>query len=89
MRSIKNLLEVMLLNQNYFQFGLCSWASSLRCYGVITDEEYSILRHYIKYNRPNMFSSMKAFKASNSPYYWPCGDKGVRVKWIEKHIKLN
>jgi hypothetical protein len=85
-RSIKELLQLMLDNQNLFKEGLCSWNNELYWSCLITRREHDILRNYIRYNRPSIFSSIKAFVSRNSGYYWECGDIKPRIKWLKKHI---
>ncbi len=89
MRSIKELLEIMLENKSYFFSGLCDLVHDLRYCGDITQEERILLINYIKYNRPSKWSSLSAFKNRSSGYYWKRKDIKPRIKWIKKHIKLN
>lgn len=89
MRSIKELLEIMLDNQQDFSQGLCSWVSSLRYEQKINHIEFVLLRNYIGNNRPNRFSSIGAYKNRSSSFYWKRGDIKPRIEWIKKHIKLN
>jgi hypothetical protein len=86
-RSIKELLQVMLDNQDLFDVGLCKWNLLLYRSGNISKYEHIMLIYYIRYNRPSMWSSVYAFKNRNNAYYWVCGDIQPRVKWIKKHIK--
>jgi hypothetical protein len=88
-RSIKELLQVMLDNQDCFLFGLCTWATKLYVKGFINVEEASKLHKYIQSNRPSKWSSISAYKCRNTPYFWRCGNIKPRVKWIKKHIKTN
>ena len=90
MRNIKELLQVMLDNKHNFHQGLCFWIIELRfASSVINTEEYKILSDYINNNRPHPLSSLKAFRSYGNGYYWKKGDIKPRIKWIEKHIKLN
>lgn len=89
MKTIKELLQIMLDNPNYFRSGLCRWAESL-CYRhpfLITDLECRLLKEYIKSNRPNWLSSIDAFKRRDSVFYWKPDNIEPRIKWIKKHIK--
>ena len=88
-RSIKELLQVMLDNQQFFDAGLCLWALHLQTRIIITWEETQKVLSYIKANRPSKWSSRAAFKYRNSEYFWTIGDIEPRLKWLEKHIKLN
>ncbi len=90
MRNIKELLEVMLNNQQLFKTGLCYWATCLLRNNIhINWNEYCILHSYIKANRPSQYSSFNAFKTRNSLYYWEYKDIAPRIAWIKKHIKKN
>ncbi len=89
MRSIKQLLEIMLENKYYFYRGLCSFVSELCFNEKITSQERWFLHNYIIVNRPSKFSSLSAFKNRNKAYFWKEKDIKPRIKWIKKHIKLN
>jgi hypothetical protein len=90
MRTIKQLLEVMLQNQEYFCFGLCGWTRDLYFYDKITCEEKRIMESYIDNNKPSIFSSLDSFRTQlKTGYYWKSGDITPRIKWINKHIKRN
>jgi hypothetical protein len=81
-RSIKELLQLMLDNQDLFYDGLCFWAANLM-FGKISKEEYYLLNIYIKKNAP--FShKINIFKTS--PFYWKSGDIAPRILWLKKHI---
>ena len=89
MRNIKELLELMLENQDYFNSGLCTWAGKMFCTDLITyDENYS-LKNYINKNRPHKYSSLLAYRSRSSGYYWKEGNIQPRITWIKKHIKKN
>ena len=87
MRTIKELLELMLEHQKYFSTGLCYWAESLYWYNNISLNEYLHLLKYIRSNRPSKYSSLSAYKYRHCGYYWQSGDIKPRIKWIKKHIK--
>lgn len=90
MRTIKQLLQVMLDNQQYFSNGLCAWATDLYWGTELFEEsEYEKVREYIRKNRPNKFSSIDAFKYRNREYYWTPENINPRIKWLKKHIKKN
>ena len=91
MRTIKELLEILLNNQEPFNNGLCSWVFYLYHIDKINFEEHNILRKYIENNKPSIFSSFDCFKEqfSTSGYYWAPKHIEPRIKWIKKHIKRN
>lgn len=47
MRTIKELLQIILDNQNYFSTGLCNWVYMCHLNDLINLEEYLCLRDYI------------------------------------------
>jgi hypothetical protein len=83
MRTIKELLQVMLDNKHLFVTGLCGWACALYMdeYEIISKAEYDELENYINSKIP---------KHKNAgDFWWKIGSINPRLKWIEKHIKLN
>jgi hypothetical protein len=82
MRSIKELLQIMLDNQQLFEGGLCIWALNLRINYIITFEEKEIILKYIIKNDVN-----KRYKETG--YWWKSNNIKPRLKWIKKHINLN
>ena len=89
MRTIKELLQIMLDRQDLFPAGLCSWAINMHHFDIITYEERIALMSYIRANRPSKYSSISAFIHKDSLFYWSYNDISPRIKWIKKHIKLN
>ena len=89
MRTIKELLEIMLENKDMFPYGLCVWSQRLYNRDVISYNEYLSLKKYINENRPKWYSSFDALSHCFSVYYWEPGDIKPRIKWIQKHIKIN
>jgi hypothetical protein len=90
MRTIKELLELMLENKGLFTHGLCKWILLLYFNDEISRKEYLTLMNYIENNRPSILSSLNCFLSqASSAYYWKEGDIKPRIKWIQKHIKIN
>ena len=85
-RDIKQLLEIMYNNKDYFYSGLCYWALKLYSSKFMSEEEYELLVEYIKGNRPSATSSMSTYINRNSVYYWGAYDINPRIKWLEEHI---
>lgn len=83
MRTIKELLEVMVNNKQHFNSGLCGWCLRLRLYDIINGGEYNQLLSYIRKNRPFLTH------LNLSAYYWKIGRLEPRIKWLKKHIKKN
>ncbi len=83
LRSIKELLQVMLDNLILFDNGLCYWATELYHEELISYEERRILMNYIQNNKPS-FSSITSLVTGG--YYWRAGKINPRIKWINKHI---
>lgn len=89
MRTIKELLQLMLDNKQLFKEGLCNWKDELWITDGIDTHEYIHLGRYIANNRPSPFSSINAFVNRNWVYYWTKGDIKPRIKWLKKHIAKN
>ncbi|HSE99743.1 MAG TPA: hypothetical protein VLA48_02515 [Nitrososphaeraceae archaeon] len=93
MRNIKELLQLMLDNQYLFDNGLCRWRFNLRWSDfnnpIINQKESDLLETYIEKNRPHPLSSLNALLNFTNTYYWKKSDIKPRIKWIEKHIRLN
>jgi len=87
MRTIKELLELMLEHQDLFHKGLCNWVYQLNYKKLITNKEYLELRLYIQRNRPFVFSSKEALRNYGTDYFWDWNHLEPRLKWINKHIK--
>lgn len=96
MRSIKELLQLMLQHKDLFDSGLCGWAFELHSYGIITVWEFRSLDGYIKGNRPDYFSWTNFIEnysgvsyGAPSAYFFPYGKIKPRIYWIKRHIKKN
>ena len=89
-RTIKELLQIMLDNQEYFEITLCFWVDKLYILSnLLSLLEVIRLRQYILLNRPSTFSSIQSFINRNNFYYWNRGDIKPRIKWLKEHIKKN
>jgi hypothetical protein len=88
-RPVRELLNIMLLNDNLFKSGLCQWSYSLYSKDRITYAEMKLLTQYINDNKPSVFSSIDVFllRLLRSDYIWLKGRKQVRVKWLKKHFR--
>lgn len=86
MRSIKELLELMLNNQKYFRKGLCTWVLLLYYNSKITQDESDLLIDYIKANPPFFVIIRKLLYGG---HYWKYRVIEPRIEWIKKHIKKN
>ena len=95
MRSIKELLEVMLDSKGLFGSGLCLWNIRLYTRDIISHDEHIVLKNYIHSNRPPFYDNLTIFGHTirrddpKSYYYWKQGDIKPRIKWIQKHIAKN
>lgn len=91
MRTIKELLQIMLDNPQHFHEGLCRWTINLCNVELINTEEYQVLKTYIKTNKPFICSSFDVLnqRISSNPYYWKIGKIEPRIKWLKKHINKN
>ncbi len=89
MRSTKELFQVLLDEDNYFETGLCHFIFVLWMNGIIYGHEYQLLDEYIKSHRPKNFHYFfcKIFRLDNIHFYWSPGKKKQRIKWINQQIK--
>ena len=90
MRTIKELLQVMLKHKDLFETGLCHWVGRLRRREIISNQEYEALDDYIMRNRPDYFSWTNFLNKHDSTYrlyFFPLGKIKPRIYWIKKHIK--
>jgi len=85
MRTIKQLLQLMLDNKQMFQYGLCGLSWSILSNNLITREEYRLLTKYIHDNKP--FTLHDFFVNDN--FYWKRGNIKPRIKWLKHHISIN
>lgn len=81
MRTIKELLQLMLDNKQLFTCGLCGWNASLK---DTTPDEFYLVKNYILDNKP--FTLHRFF--INDRFYWEKGNIKPRIKWLEKHIQI-
>ena len=90
MRTIKELLQLMLDNKVLFKTGLCFWLVSLKANELITDKEYDLLNEYIENNKPK-YSIFNIYMLINDSrfYYWKAECITPRIKWLKHHININ
>jgi len=93
MRSIKELLGLMLQHQELFRTGLCTWIFDMYFPNqpnspILTTEERKLLSRYVDKNRPSKYSGMLAFLWRNRVHYWPKGWIRPRIKWITTRTLL-
>jgi hypothetical protein len=81
--KIKELLQVMLDNQDLFTISLCYWATNLRRHNKISHSEYELLNDYIVNNPPFLYK-INIFKTD--PFYWEKYCITPRILWLKKHI---
>ena len=91
MRTIKELLQLMLDNKHLFQCGLCHWLTELFIYKLISRDERIFLLNYIKENKPeykwyNPYMLLNHYKDS---FYWIEGCITPRINWLKHHISIN
>lgn len=90
-RSIKELLELLLIKyRKHNSFGLCLAISNLQ-YLLSVDERYK-LRKYLSDNQPKRniyFDCRNKLINDRTQFWYPIGYVSPRIKWLNKHIKLN
>jgi hypothetical protein len=79
MRTIKELLEVLRENKQYFYGGLCCLTCELKNREIITDEEESFIDAYVKTNSPG--------GAKGFIFRWKYNQWEPRLKWINEQIE--
>ncbi len=83
-RSIVQLLQVMIANQNLFLNGMCNWINTLQKDNIISRDERNMLFKYIQNNKPFFYRLTR-----NEYYYWKPKKIKPRLRWIRKHIHKN
>lgn len=87
MRTIKQLLELMLDNQQCFKAGLCSWTLNLYYYGIISSKECKRLYNFIDNNRKTPILSIQdIWYKRGRGYYWNPNKIKPRIDWIKYQI---
>jgi hypothetical protein len=81
-RSIKELLQLMLDNQDLFYDGLCFWVRDLYLKKIISTHERNLLEDYISKNAPFLYK-INPFKDG---YYWKRRDISKRILWLKIQI---
>lgn len=76
MRTEKKLLEIMLLHQELFVTGLCSFVNALWFEDFINYKEKLLLERYLEENKPPIAN----------PYWWKPGIIQPRIDWINEQI---
>ena len=102
MRSIRELLQLVLKEFKEYTYygviypfdrgykGLCHTSLLLRTMSVIHVTEHRILKMYISNNAPkDHYYTGNGESCSLPVYNWKPYNKYHRIKWLEKHIKLN
>ena len=80
MRSDRELLQLLLDNKEYFEYGLCIQSASLYSIDKISKEEHLRIRYYLS---TNVNTTRKRRCAG---YYWPRGKWKPREKWLISEI---
>lgn len=81
-RSIKQLLQLLLDNQQLFITGICHWRQRLYILDFITLCECDLLMKHLDSNLPpKMYGAV-------GEYSWPPFKIEPRIAWIETQIKL-
>lgn len=89
-RTIKELLQVMLDNQDLFYNGLCGWCISLCKRDFINYQEHHVLNKFIIKNRITNTLSIQDFwykQNKKSSFYWKWDKITPRIHWIKYQIK--
>jgi hypothetical protein len=76
MRTMPELLNVMLENQGKFGDGLCLWAFRIYLNGLMRNDEYVSILEYIKEHRPN----------KRNLHSWKRNELQPRIDWINEQL---
>lgn len=96
MRTIKELLELMLENKDLFKSGLCMWIHTLCISNIISVSEAYLLSTFITKNRKTPILSVqdlwyrqeiKNYWGNYINFYWKECKITPRIHWIEYQIK--
>ena len=77
MRTLSELFQLMLANQQLFKNGLCNWVHAMRDSAYISEEEGIRLLTYL-YNH----------RVKDIGYWWTPGEITPRIKWLNEQIKI-
>jgi hypothetical protein len=79
---VKNVLILLLDNQNLFSTGICDWVESLEKNNLITENESILFFDYMKNNIPNSRNYFCGF-------WWKMGKIEPRIEWIFAQLNKN
>lgn len=93
MRTINELLTILkancrIRNGNVLLDGLCHEAARIYDVGLITSDEFYLLKEYIYDNMPERTWTDKFGFVRNSLYGWPKCEWPPRLKWLNEQIEL-
>lgn len=80
MRTTKELLKLILENQDLFVTGICQWIVSMCENKIITLKESVHMVNYVLLNSP-------VPKKWEQYHFWPEGQIEPRIAWINDQIK--
>jgi len=90
MRSLHELYKLVLIEfETNNHPGICAVIVDLKWFSKITINEYQFLLRHFMSEKPKLFKNTlfvfnSKYKTDNA-YWWPCGDKKPRIKFI-KHL---
>jgi hypothetical protein len=80
MRTIKELLQLILEHQGYFETCLCKWIEELYIENIIEFEEWNSLNKYIMKQRP--------ITKPVWDVWWPKRELQPRINWINQQLEI-
>jgi len=96
MRNIETLLRITLsrvivkADKNRFSHGLCNTINDLNSNAIIDNDEAERLLQYLTVNKPLRYHIRKLSKYYDiKAYYWKKGNVTPRMRWLNKHIRIN
>ncbi len=87
MRTIKELLTIVLKNKKLFEdAGLCWLIHQLQLEDTINDDEYTLLNDYI-HEQLKGHKEYWYVEDQSEPFYFPIGKWPPRERWLKSKIK--
>lgn len=89
MESTKELLIILrdYIQNHIFESGLCYNNQTMVRNDLINADEYKKLQRFIDQHRPKKGEKFYLESQVNSAFYWPQGDRDIRIAWLDYHIK--
>jgi len=88
-RTIPELLQVLLDNEDLFKGGLCVLTNTLYNRDIITVEEMDLLNGFLSESLPTATYSNNLLRYPTHRYCFPYGQWQPRKEWLQKQIEYS